>query len=68
MRSDRGEDARPRVGTCYLPNGDDVTSILIEDGVCGRCARYDLFRRYAAAEAKAGPFRGEVPGYCTGLW
>jgi endonuclease YncB( thermonuclease family) len=48
------------VGTCYLANGEDLASILILQGVCGRCARYDREGRYLGIEAQAGSFEGVV--------
>ena len=53
------------VGRCWLPSGDDIAALLIRQGVCGRCARYDWLRRYADEQAEAGPYPGEVPGYCS---
>ena len=52
------------VGTCYLPDGRDIAEMLIAEGYCGRCARYDSKKRYIAAQKQAGPYQGVMPGYC----
>ena len=53
------------LGTCYLANGEDLASLLILQGVCGRCATYDREGRYSGIEAQVAPFEGVVPSYCT---
>jgi endonuclease YncB( thermonuclease family) len=56
------------VGRCQLGDGRDLGEVMIEGGACGRCARHDPLRKYAAAVAKAGPFPGDYPSYCWWLW
>jgi endonuclease YncB( thermonuclease family) len=51
-------------GTCYLASGEDLASILIQRGICGRCAVYDPDERYLRDQAQAGPFQGVTPAYC----
>ena len=51
------------VGTCFA-SGQDLASMLIRQGVCARCPRYDPEMRYASAQRIAGPWRGSMPGYC----
>lgn len=64
-----GEHSHDRaIGWCHLADGRDLGEILIAQGTCGRCARYDPFRKYAAAQAKAGAFPGSAPGYCHAFW
>ncbi|NDK37024.1 thermonuclease family protein [Rhodovulum sulfidophilum] len=53
-----------QVGRCYLPDGRDIAEILISEGYCGRCARYDPQRTYVKAQRHAGRYRGAMPGYC----
>ncbi|RAP39672.1 hypothetical protein BYZ73_19320 [Rhodovulum viride] len=53
-----------KVGRCYLPDGRDIAEILISEGYCGRCARYDPQRTYVKAQKKAGRYQGAMPGYC----
>lgn len=53
-----------QVGTCVLPDGRDIAEILIAEGYCGRCARYDGQRRYVAAQTSAGRYKGLIPRYC----
>ncbi|WP_156883664.1 thermonuclease family protein [Salipiger mucosus] len=56
------------VGRCALSNGQDIGAVLISQRLCGRCARYDPLRTYAAVQREAGRFRGAMPGYCFALW
>ena len=42
-----------------------LASILIGQGVCGRCARYDREGTDALVQAQSGPFEGVVPPYRT---
>ena len=56
------------VGRCQLVDRRDLGEVMIEGGACGRCARHDPLRKYAAAVAKAGPFPGDYPSYCWWLW
>jgi endonuclease YncB( thermonuclease family) len=56
------------VGWCSLSDGRDIGEILIAQGMCGRCDRYDPFRKYAAVQAQAGMFSGNYPSYCRALW
>lgn len=56
------------VGRCSLTDGRDIGATLIARGACGRCDRYDVFRDYAAAQRRAGPFAGDSPGYCWAPW
>lgn len=51
-------------GTCFLPSGEDLASILIRRGICGRCARHDPEGRYVRDQAQAGPFQGGTPADC----
>ena len=51
------------VGTCFA-DGQDLASMLIRQGVCARCPRYDPEMRYASAQRDAGPWRRSMPGYC----
>lgn len=66
LNGDRSHDRE--VGRCQLRDGRDIGAILIASGVCGRCARYDPFRKYAAAQREAGAFAGSQPGYCWAPW
>lgn len=52
------------VGRCFLPSGQDIAEVLIQEGLCGRCARYDRRGHYVAAERAAGRYAGRMPGYC----
>lgn len=55
------------VGRCsFSSNGKDLGELLVERGVCGRCARYDVMRRYAGLAAL--PFNGSQPTYCSWIW
>lgn len=64
-----GEHSYDRaIGWCNLSDGRDIGTILIARGVCGRCDRYDPFRKYAAVERKAGAFAGSAPRYCWAPW
>jgi len=56
------------IGWCSLSDGRDIGALLIERGVCGRCDRYDPFRKYAAVQAEAGAFTGSYPSYCWAPW
>lgn len=47
------------VGRCFLSSGDDIAAMLIEQGVCGRCAASVVCR--GAGEGWA------VSGRCSGL-
>lgn len=64
-----GETSHDRVvGWCQLPDGTDLGAWLIEQGLCGRCPRFDPLRKYAAVQRRAGPYRGSMPGYCQAFW
>jgi hypothetical protein len=64
-----GERTHDReVGRCLLPNGEDLGAVMIARRVCGRCARHDPWRDYAAVQDEAGPYAGDTPGYCRALW
>lgn len=64
-----GEHSYDRaIGWCSLSDGRDIGSILIARGVCGRCDRYDPFRKYAAVQGDAGAFAGSYPRYCWAPW
>lgn len=52
------------VGRCALPDGRDLGAVLISQGVCGRCDRYDTDGAYVSVQRIAGPFPGAFPGYC----
>lgn len=52
------------VGRCTLPDGRDLGAVLISQGVCGRCDRYDSGGAYGAIQRAAGPWHGAFPGYC----
>lgn len=52
------------VGRCSLPDGRDIGAVLISQGQCGRCERYDPQGAYIEPQRRAGPFRGRSPGYC----
>ncbi|MFC2966888.1 thermonuclease family protein [Acidimangrovimonas pyrenivorans] len=56
------------VGRCRLSDGRDLGAVLISQRICGRCARYDPLRKYAAVQREAGPFEGAYPSYCWSLW
>lgn len=56
------------VGRCLLPDGRDIGAMLIARGVCGRCDRYDPFRKYAEVQKQAGSFAGGSPAYCWAPW
>lgn len=62
LDGDRTHDRE--VGRCSLPNGEDLGAMMIASRLCGRCARHDPGRDYAAVQAAAGPFAGTTPGYC----
>ena len=66
LNGDRTYDRE--VGRCSLADGGDIGANMISQGLCGRCARYDPLRDYAAVQRKAGPFRGAHPAYCWALW
>ncbi|WP_347813651.1 thermonuclease family protein [Shimia aestuarii] len=53
-----------RVGRCSLPDGQDIGALMIANGYCGRCDRYDPSGSYIAAQKKAGRYRGSFPSYC----
>lgn len=64
-----GETSHDRaVGWCTLPGGRDLGEQLIASRLCGRCARYDPLRKYAAAQRKAGAYDGASPAYCRAPW
>ncbi|WP_133066141.1 thermonuclease family protein [Mameliella alba] len=63
LNGDRTYDRE--VGRCVLDDGRDIGAVLIGQGVCARCARFDPQGGYVEVQVAAGPFRGEVPGYCT---
>lgn len=52
------------VGRCSFRDGRDLGSILISEGLCGRCPRYDPQGSYIDKQKLAGPWRGEFPPYC----
>ena len=52
-----------RVGWCSV-HGEGLGARLIQGGVCARCAAYDTEERYARVQQTAGPWLGEIPGYC----
>ncbi len=66
LNGDRTYDRE--VGRCSLADGGDIGANMISRGLCGRCARYDPLREYAAVQREAGPFLGDYPGYCWALW
>ena len=51
-------------GQCALQREGDIGSLLISEGMCGRCAAFDEEGFYVSAQAEAGPWTGEVPSYC----
>ena len=57
-----------KAGFIRKSDGRDLGLVMIEQGLCGRCARHDLLRTYAAAAEKAGPFLGNQPSYCWWPW
>lgn len=60
-----GEKTHDReVGRCSLPDGRDIGAVLISQGQCGRCERYDPQGAYIEPQRRAGPFSGRTPGYC----
>ncbi|WP_305972600.1 MULTISPECIES: thermonuclease family protein [unclassified Mameliella] len=63
LNGDRTYDRE--VGRCVLDDGRDIGAVLIGQGVCGRCARFDPQGGYIEVQRQVGPFAGEVPGYCT---
>ncbi|SMY07248.1 thermonuclease family protein [Flavimaricola marinus] len=64
-----GEQTYDReVGRCSLADGRDLGAELIRQGICGRCARYDPLRTYAALQQEAERFSGAYPGYCRSTW
>ncbi|SMD00889.1 hypothetical protein [Primorskyibacter flagellatus] len=63
LNGDRTYDRE--VGRCALDDGRDIGAVLIGQGLCGRCARFDSQGGYVEVQRAAGPFRGEVPGYGT---
>lgn len=64
-----GERTHDReVGRCRLAGGEDLGAMMIASRLCGRCARHDPRRDYAALQAEVGPFSGDNPGYCRSLW
>lgn len=66
LNGDRTYDRE--VGRCTLSNGQDIGAFMIENQLCGRCARYDPLRIYASVQRTAGPFQGANPSYCWALW
>lgn len=56
------------VGRCQLSDGRDLGLVMIEQRLCGRCARHDLLRTYAEAAERARPFLGNEPSYCWWPW
>ncbi|MBD8875440.1 thermonuclease family protein [Roseibium polysiphoniae] len=54
------------VGRCALENGRDLGQVLIDRGLCGRCARYDILMTYT--ENPDAPFKGTYPSYCNWIW
>lgn len=56
------------IGWCRLADGRDLGELLVARRVCGRCPRYDPFRKYAAAQRDAGAFAGTQPPYCWAPW
>lgn len=66
LNGDRTYDRE--VGRCSLADGSDIGATMISRGLCGRCARYDPLRKYAAVQREAGPFKGAQPTYCWALW
>jgi len=62
-----GEKTYDRVvGRCEMADGRDLGRVLIERGVCGRCAGFDKLRFYAGISSI--PFRGSQPDYCSWIW
>ncbi|EAR49793.1 putative periplasmatic protein [Oceanicola granulosus HTCC2516] len=53
------------VGRCRLDDGRDLGAVMIEAGLCGRCAAYDRDGAYVSVARRAEPFAGEMPGYCS---
>lgn len=66
LNGDRTYDRE--VGRCSLADGRDIGAVMIARGLCGRCARYDPLRTYAAVQREAGLYKGAYPGYCWALW
>lgn len=62
LNGDRTYDRE--VGRCVLDDGRDIGAVLIGQGVCGRCARFDPQGGYIEVQRQVGPFPGDVPGYC----
>lgn len=60
---DGGSSYDRKTGRCYL-NGNDIGRHMIAEGLCGRCDAYDPLFTYAVAQWRAGPYQGQVPGYC----
>lgn len=62
-----GETTYDRVvGRCQMADGRDLGRVLIERGVCGRCAGFDKLRIYTGIPATS--FRGAEPDYCSWVW
>lgn len=51
-------------GRCALEDGRDLGAEMIRSGDCGRCARFDADGKYVTVQDQAGPWEGDVPGYC----
>lgn len=66
LNGDRTYDRE--VGRCSLADGRDIGAVMIGQGLCGRCARYDPLRKYASTQQQAGRFEGAYPQYCWALW
>ena len=60
-----GEKTHDReVGRCQLPDGRDIGAVLISQGQCGRCDRFDPQGDFVGVQREAGPFPGSFPSYC----
>ena len=53
-----------QVGRCSI-NGRDLGLSLIAARMAGRCSRFDPDGFYQRAQQDAGPYVGQMPGYCT---
>lgn len=60
---DGGRTWDRETGRCSI-QGKDIGRIMIESGLCGRCAAYDPGRSYVFSQSQAKRFKGTVPDYC----
>lgn len=52
------------VGNCVVEGFGDVGAVLIRQGLCGRCNKYDNDKYYADLQKQVGKFKGYNPSYC----